>query len=213
MIVAQQRGGGYARNMKSALLCALAFCLIPGFATGEIYRSVDEHGNVVYSDQPGQNGKKVDLPAISTYKPQPIPPGTLDAETKQEPTPANATSQLSFVQPGADETIFDNQGNVAVALRVEPPLQPKQRLALKLDDNAAVETAQPTYQLSGVDRGTHTLQAWIVGANGHALGDPTSVTFHLRQASRLFRNTAPKNGPVQQAPRAPTAPNVPKSGG
>ena len=213
MIVARQLGGGYSRNMKPVLLCALAACLIPGLAAGEIYRSVDEHGNVVYSDQPGQNGKKVDLPEISTYKPQPIPPGTLDAETKQKPSPASSTAHLSFVQPGADETIFDNQGNVAVALRVEPPLQPKQRLALKLDDDAAVETEQPTYQLSGVDRGTHTLQAWVVGANGQSLGDPVSVTFHLRQASRLFRNPAPQNGPVQQAPRAPTAPNVPKSGG
>lgn len=213
MIVAQLPEPRYSQPMRPAFIYALMFCLAPGFAAAEVYRSVDEHGNVVYSDQPGQGAKKVDLPEISTYEPKPIPPGTL----QPEPQPPAATSNsVSFVQPGAEETIFDNEGNVAVAVRVEPPLGPGQRLALQLDDGAPVEVSEPTYQFSGVNRGSHTLQAWVVGANGETIGDQASVTFYLRQASKLFRNPGPQSGPVQQAPRAPqapTAPNFPSAGG
>lgn len=196
--------------MKSPITCVLAFCLLPGFGAAEIYRSVDENGNVVYSDQPAQGATPVDLPELSTYESKPVPPGTLEPEPEQ---PAPPSAALSFVQPAADETIFDNQGNVAVAVRVEPPLGPQQRLALQLDGGETVEVDSPTYQFTELDRGTHTLQAWVLGADGQALGERASVTFHLRQASRLFRNPAPQGGPVQQAPRAPTAPNVPSSGG
>lgn len=196
--------------MRCTLLPLLACCLLPGLAAAEIYRSVDQHGNVVYSDQPVQGAKKVELPEISTYKAEPVAPGALQSG----PAPgAPQRVDVRFVQPGAEETIFDNQGTVAVAVRVEPPLGPQQRLALQLDDGAAVELSEPTYQFSGVARGTHTLKARVLGANGEALGEDASVTFHLRQASRLFRQSAPSNGPVQQAPRAPTAPNVPSPSG
>ncbi len=137
----------------------------------------------------------MDLPEISTYEPKPVPPGTLDSNAAASQAKASTGTQLSFVQPGADETVFDNQGNVAVALRVEPPLQPHQRLALQLDDAAVVETSQPTYQFSGLDRGTHTLHAWVVGANGQSGSPKAAVTFHLRQASKLFRNPAPAERP------------------
>lgn len=192
----------------------LLLCVAPTLVAAEIYRSVDENGNVIYSDQPAQGSKKVDLPELSTYESKPVPPGTL---TPQPQAAAAATQTqsigLNFVQPSAEETIFDNQGNVAVALRVEPPLTPEQRLALQLDDGETVQVDGPTYQFSGVDRGTHTLRAWVVGANGQTQGEQASVTFHLRQASRLFRNPAPQNSPVQRAPRAPTAPNVPSGNG
>ncbi len=197
--------------MRFRFLIALLLASVPVLAPAEVYRSVDAQGNVVYSDQPGQGGKKVDLPEISTYEPKPVPPGTLDTNAAANQAKANPATQLSFVQPGADETIFDNQGNVAVALRVEPPLQPTQRLALQVDDGAAVETNQPTYQFTGLDRGTHTVHAWVVGADGQTGSPKAAVTFHLRQASTLFRNPAPAGSTIQRAPRAPTAPNVPKS--
>lgn len=203
--VARRGRDGYLEIMKS-ILPIVFLCCVPALVSAEIYRSVDENGNVVYTDQPGQDAKKVDLPELSTYESKPVPAGTFDAEA--QPAAANAV-QLSFVQPGADETIFDNEGNVAVAVRVDPPLQAGQRMALQLDEGSPVETDQPTYQFSGVDRGTHTLHAWVLGADGTQQGERVSVTFHLRQASRLFRNQAPPNSSIQQAPRAPAAPNVP----
>lgn len=198
--------------MKTFLVCGLVLCLLSGGVSAEIYRSVDQDGNVVYSDQPGQGGKKVQLPEISTYEPKPIPPGTL-TPTPAEAAPAAPAPKLRFVQPGADETIFDNQGNLDVALRVEPPLKPDQRLALQLDGGTPTEIGTSSYHYSGLDRGTHTLQAWVVGHSGEPVGEQTSVTFHLRQASKLFRKPTPRSGPVQSAPRAPTAPNVPANGG
>lgn len=198
--------------MKPTSSWLLLLCLVPAVSAAEIYRSVDEDGNVVYTDQPIPGGKPVDLPELSTYESPPAPAISPQPSAATEPA-AQGQSTLNFVQPSADETIFDNQGNVMVAVRVEPPLTRDQQLALQLDGGETVQSAEPTYQFTGVDRGTHTLRAWVVSSNGQQLGEPASVIFHLRQASRMFRNPAPQSGPVQQAPRAPTAPNVPAPGG
>lgn len=193
--------------MQRSLPVLFAICLLPAVAGAEIYRSVDEDGNVVYTDRPGAGGTPVQLPELSTYESQPAPPPTPTVPSADDASgPAVA---LSFVQPGEGETVFDNQGNLAVAVRVEPPLQPGQKLALQIDDREPVKSDAPTYQFSEVYRGTHTLKAWVESAAGTALGQPASVTFHMRQASRLFRNPGPQSGPVQQAPQAPQAPTAP----
>lgn len=174
----------------------------------EIYRTVDENGNVVYTDRPTQGAKQVDLPELSTYESLPAPPLTT---TPAPSTPADGAQavRLSFVQPAEGETVFDNQGNLIVAVRIEPPLQPKQKLAVQIDDREPVRTLEPTYRFTDVHRGTHTVNAWVEDEVGETVGERASVTFYMRQASRLFRNPAPQSGPVQQAPQAPQAPTAP----
>lgn len=43
-------------------------------AAEEIYKQVDKHGNVTYSNKPIKGGKKVDLPPLSTFSEPKAPP-------------------------------------------------------------------------------------------------------------------------------------------
>ncbi|HLB16409.1 MAG TPA: hypothetical protein VJM14_15875 [Burkholderiales bacterium] len=93
---------------------------------------------------------------------------------------------VAIVQPANEETVHDNEGNVSVQVAVSPSLAPGDRVALLLDGRQVSQQPGTTLALSGVERGTHTLQAQVVGAGGATLAASQLVTFHMWQASRLF---------------------------
>jgi len=58
--------------MKLRYLILLPCLAYAGYTQAEIYKRVDEHGNVTYSNTPIKGGKKVDLgplPTMESYKP------------------------------------------------------------------------------------------------------------------------------------------------
>jgi hypothetical protein len=89
------------------------------------------------------------------------------------------------VQPANEETVHDNEGNVVVQVAVSPTLAPGNRIVLLLDGRQVSRQPGTTLALSGVERGTHTLQAQVVDTNGATLVASPPVTFYMWQASRL----------------------------
>ena len=99
---------------------------------------------------------------------------------------APGSYNVAIVQPANEETVHDNQGNVAVQVAVSPGLAPGDRIVLVLDGRPVRQQTGTTFALSGVERGAHTLQAQVVDANGATLAASPPVAFHMWQASRLF---------------------------
>jgi hypothetical protein len=95
-------------------------------------------------------------------------------------------ASVAIVQPANEETVHDNEGNVSVQVAVSPRLAPGDRIVLLLDGRPVSQQPGTTLALSGVERGTHTLQAQVVDTNGATLAASQLVTFHMWQASRLF---------------------------
>ncbi len=94
---------------------------------------------------------------------------------------------LTITSPAPKETVHDNAGNVNVVLSVEDGavLPPGYRIRLLLDgEPAAPDNSRTRFQLSGVDRGSHELQALIVDDDGRVLTRSAPVTFYMWQASR-----------------------------
>jgi hypothetical protein len=108
---------------------------------------------------------------------------------------AQTRYDVAIVQPATDETVHDNLGNVAVQVAVSPSLGAGATIALLLDGQPAAQAATTAFALSGVERGTHTLAAQVVDANGATLAASQPVTFHMWQASRLFPGRKPKPAP------------------
>ncbi len=104
---------------------------------------------------------------------------------------ADVYESVQIVSPGTDETIHDNNGDVAVTAAVSPPLRPGDHLVLLLDGSTAAAGPQPVFQLNGIDRGSHTLQARVEAADGTILATSPPVTFYMWRASSLFRKSAP----------------------
>jgi hypothetical protein len=103
--------------------------------------------------------------------------------------------EIAIVQPADDETVHDNLGNVTVQVAVSPGLAQGNRIVLLLDGQPVAQGAATGFALSGIERGSHALQAQVVGSGGATLAASPPVNFHMWQASKLFPSRKPKPAP------------------
>ena len=169
------------------LLLALIACLTGSPALAAIYKTVDEEGNVVFTDVPPKDqSKAIEIDAGNTYQPAPLPaantpaPAAADeAETEEELT-VNYES-LQITAPADDEALRENAGNVTISVSANPSLDIEQGHAVQIlvDGTPSTSAAATSLSLTNVDRGTHSLVAQILDADGQVLISSSPVTFHM----------------------------------
>lgn len=189
----------------------LVLLLVPCLVSAEIYRYVDEHGNVSYSEKPVPGAERIKLPQPSSYQ----PPARLAPEPQATKPAAEATShKLTVLKPGAGAVIRSDSGRVEVALSVSPdPAAAGLGLRYRLDDKPPATGAVGGFVLEGVARGEHMLSVWLVNAAGQTVGQKQTISFRVLRGADLFRPLQDSQGEgagVEQAPRAPMAPRAPR---
>lgn len=149
----------------------------------EIYRGVDEKGEVFYSDKELPNSELIPTPtpnAISMPKPEPKKP--VAAVTQEK-----VYKSFSIVSPANDATFKDNAGNLSVSLSIEPELDVEKGDHFRLSiDNRVVIAKSTTLitQIPNVVRGSHSLKAELVSDSGETIMS-NSVQFHMKRFSVL----------------------------
>jgi hypothetical protein len=97
-----------------------------------------------------------------------------------------AMAEARVVSPAIDETVHSNTGSIRVIVEGAPrglQFQPV------LDGEVVSEpVADSVFYLRGVTRGTHELTVRLLDPGGREVIRTSPVTFHVRQASRLFRH-------------------------
>ena len=176
--------------------------LLSASVQADVYKSVDENGEVMFSDQPTPNAQRMKLPELPTYKAPPVP------GFSSSPKPAPAASpydSLKIVAPENDATIRDNQGVVRVQVALEPPLMSKQGHKIQFYLNGephGMPVATTSISFSNLDRGTYTLTTSVVDASGAVLMTSDPVVFHLHRESVLNPNSPlfkPKPKPLPKS--------------
>ena len=194
----------YALLMKTQytlLLLASTAMIYAGVTNAQFYKSVDEQGNIVYSDTPMPGAEQLTPPPISTVESKPVPEKSSDEANNtseagtEEPAkkPPTRYTKFSIVSPGNDATIWDNSGSVPVSLLLEPPLDTENSHSVwvYVDGRAMVRKSQSLVQpLSGIDRGTHKIRAEIRDSNRKTLKRTQNITVHLKRATSI-----PRRGP------------------
>lgn len=172
--------------MKPFLVAVVLLLALP--VQAEVYRIVNPDGSVTFTDQPQQGAETVKLPPVSTY-PAPRVSAPVQASSGQDGESADAGySSFVVVSPAPETTIRDNQGNVSMQVRVEPALQVEQghRIQFMVD---GVDQGEPSAStgvtFQNVDRGSHSLSARLIDAEGKTLMTTPAVTVFVRQASLL----------------------------
>ncbi len=172
-----------------------------GTASAQFYKSVDEEGNIVYSDTPTPGAEKLKPPPISTVESLPKPEQPAETEAKAgEDTgeeaakkPPTKYTKFAIASPGNDATIWDNTGAVPVSLLLEPPLDVENghSIWVYVDGKAVVRKSQSMVQpLSGIDRGAHKIRAEIRDENRKTLKRTGNITVHMKRTSSI-----PRGGP------------------
>ena len=162
---------------------------LSGVVTAQVYRWQAPDGSIIFSDEPPPQGgaEAIEFEPLQTYSPPPKPsspaaatPNTPEAPQEKPKTPFVYLG-FEIAQPGNDEGVRANTGEITVQLNVLPGLNNDDgdRIAVLLDGNVvAGPSPTTTFTLSGVARGTHTLSAQIQSKDGNVILKSKPITFH-----------------------------------
>lgn len=165
-----------------------------------IYKSVDQDGNVIYTDESSLGAEEIPDPTPNTVtlpKPSPeseIPKSGESAETRY--------TSLRVITPAADETIRSNPGLLTIKLDLKPALDVKagHAVSLLVDGYVLVrKSSQLSMQIPDISRGTHRLQALITDQQGQVLIKSALVQFFMQRQSLLNKPGASRVGPLDTA--------------
>lgn len=187
--------------MRSRFAILLALFAVFTLVHADVYRTRDANGNVIYSDQPSPGAERVEI-REPTIVPGGAPTSTADPDDEEsEPTTPGietAYSKVEVTDPADQESMRDNNGNVAVTVSLTPALQIEfgHKVQLLVDGvpNGARE-AGVNFMLTGLDRGAHALQAVVYNKSGQELARSRSSTFFLHKYSISKPSATPKPKP------------------
>lgn len=169
----------------AVLLMTLAFPLM-----AQVYKVVDENGNVSYTDQPpGDGSKPIKLAPISVIEApeyEKAPEVENEGEEGDEKQPSlsylrRIYKDFSIISPVQEESVWKPNGPVAVAWNVRTALQPGMKVTLYLDGAEHVTTVESIIPLSNLDRGEHILRAELKNSKNQVVATAPTVTFFVRQ--------------------------------
>ncbi len=155
---------------------------IPLVAIAQVYKSVDENGNTVYSDKPPTNGSSSEKVQVGAPNTSP-PPRQVDRPT--------ATVKQKKIEVSVDITSPENDtaiaigfaGNFSVTATVNPPLGNGNSAQLLIDGTAiGPAQAHTSWALSNIYRGSHILTVVISNYAGEKLAESPPITVHVLRA-------------------------------
>ncbi|MEZ9291323.1 DUF4124 domain-containing protein [Vibrio lentus] len=169
-----------------------------------VYTWVDEDGVLHFSDTPTDQGaKSLRLPDVQASAPAPKfeastpvdAAGTsTSTSTSTTKTPAQAKAKntereapaqltLTMLTPIHDQTIRNNRGLIPIQIELNRKLGIGEQLQLMLDGRRyGAPQTQPTWELKGIDRGTHTI-AIQAHRSGKLIASTSPVTVYLHRAT------------------------------
>jgi len=173
----------YAETMKRILTILFLLLSMPVQAV-EVYRSVDQYGNTVFSDQPSDDAEKIEVREL------PVVPG-MESIPSVSPRPRVVAryNAVSITSPANDQTYFRGDGDLLVTVRTEPRLSGADTLVLYLNDTEHASGRATSFTIPELDRGTHQLRVAIKDGSGNIVMSSAPITFHMRQASVLQPRT------------------------
>jgi hypothetical protein len=158
----------------------------------QIYRTVDEQGNVVFTDTPPPEGaerEEVQLQRLNTAPPPPPRPDLAPQEQEAPEEPPAVEYGVSITVPANETTIPMGPGNFSVSAVVRPSLGAAEQLQLYVDAVPWGEPQSvPSWELTNVFRGAHDITVAVIDSEGEHLAVSDPVRVYVLRPSVNFRN-------------------------
>ena len=138
---------------------AVLFLLMSSISYGtEVYISVDDKGNRVFSDQPTKESRKHKVKEISI-----IPAIEIPAKVAAVEPDAEVSYQVLAITSPRAETDFtrDKLGSFAISAQVSPDLQDTDEAVLLMNGVEVETNSTLNWQRTNTDRGEHSLQVIV----------------------------------------------------
>jgi hypothetical protein len=175
---------------------ALAAILVCGTLAAQVYKVVDENGNVTYTDTAPKDGSApMDLPEISvvetdyTNEVVVTPPSEADAAVDGAGgmTPRElrqAFRDFRLLSPTPEETFWGTGNVVVVSWGANAPYEPGMSVSVVVDGQAHDADVNSNLPVT-LDRGEHSVHAVLRDPRGRRVTATDSVKFYVKQASAL----------------------------
>ncbi|KEF29791.1 MAG: DUF4124 domain-containing protein [Gammaproteobacteria bacterium] len=168
-------------NSSHGLLAATLIAL-SGPVSAEVYRNVDQYGNVTYSDEPSKGAETVDVKPVTTITlPKPQNVQKTDELRKEVEREGSVYDSVSFVYPENNQAFQSGSGDVQFEIRSTPDLQKGHKYEVTLDGQPVGQTAAGSITVNNVFRGTHTARVHIIDENGIQVKTGPSITFTVHR--------------------------------
>lgn len=166
---------------NKVLMVVLLFCTSVSAAT--LYKVVSKDGKVTYTDKPQVGAEVVDLSAVnSAVMPSMAQPkNDVRAKVVQK---APIKYQLTIVSPSHEQTIRNNLGELTIRGQLKP--QANGIFDLYLNGKIIRSNPIPSFSLTGIDRGEHSIEIKFRNKSGKILASTPSQTVYLHKASALI---------------------------
>ena len=185
--------------IMAVLICGMVAGNLAAQSSGEIYKIVDENGNVTYTDQrPSGGAEPMDLPPLSVIEtdivvPAPAAQGVQAAEEVKEPTSRDLRRQFRdfrITQPQPEETFWGTANAVVVAWGSSQSVPPELSARLFVDGSAQDVPGSGSVTLT-LDRGEHQVYVELLDARKRRIITTQTVTFFVKQQSVGFNRPVP----------------------
>lgn len=156
--------------MKRSHLIIAGLLAIGGLLTGPvmaqpIYKVVDEHGNVTYTDQkPSENAEPMKLPELTPVESQ-------SAEALIVPEGDQSAERMAFriAAPAANADVLSEDGDLAIELDSNIPIPATAQIVLYINGIAQEPTMGSRIVIEGINEGEHSLRAELQTVSGRTL--------------------------------------------
>ena len=182
MMIVSFQAISYSRQMKLIFLLFFIF-FAHNIVAETVYKTVDEKGNIIFTDRPSENSEEIKLQELQTIKnPNPIknkPP----TQPKSPLDVGNVYSRFIITNPAQGSGIRNNAGNITISVSLEPSLRPGHNIVFTMDGNEVSKGSANNAEINNLSRGAHTAAARVIDGTGKTLIS-TSSSFSLLRASQ-----------------------------
>ena len=185
------------RTTRHCSFIAVVLILLSAPGLAQVYKTVDENGNVTFTDRPPDAGAEpIKLRPISVIEAPDYGPSDAGQETGAGMEDDGAMSlrglrrnyaDFSIVNPAQEETIWNPAAPVTMTWSTRNPLQDGMKVIVLLDGREYERTTERVISLGRLERGEHTVQAQIADANNRRIAVADAVTFFIRQPTVFNR--------------------------
>jgi len=164
------------------------FAILIGFWTtnifaADVYKYVDENGNIYYSDKkPSTDIAEEDLSQLTVIKSSNLNPKSTWKRTDHKKQQAASEFENFAIASPSDGSIFRiKNGNMLVMVNLEQELSSKYRIKFYLDSMPRGKVKSSTQLIADVTEGPHNLYAEIVDAKTRKVIKTTpKITFTVK---------------------------------
>lgn len=148
------------KNTIIVSLTTLLLCLPVSTNATDVFITIDEEGNRIFSDIPSKESRTHKIKEISTVPAVKVQRTTATAiDNKDVDT---QYQQLTILNPINESTLTrDKLGNFVVSAQLSPALSENDEAVLLFDGLEISVGNQLNWQINSADRGTHSLQVMI----------------------------------------------------